>query len=270
MGHVEDIGEPRIARADGRHARHGQDGDPRCEQNEQHHAGPERGGGKADQGHDGHQMAGPAVRTPPGLHAEADADKDRRAHGGDHEQQRRGQAILNEFHHRKIEEIGVAEIAVQHLAEIGDELVEQALVQPVLLTDGGKQFGAGTAHFASNGHRRIAGSQPDEEEVQAQYQNEQDGRPEQSFSYDTQERHKNSPRMLRMGRGPIPRIDRQARPEQPLSGRTPGRAKFPRPARSSAATSSGKRPYTERGSPRWTRARCRHACCRWCGRRWWP
>lgn len=65
-------------------------------------------------------------------------DEDRRAHGGDHEQQRRGQAILNEFHHRKIEEIGVAEIAVQHLAEIGDELVEQALVQPVLLTDGGK------------------------------------------------------------------------------------------------------------------------------------
>ncbi|MFQ8886984.1 MAG: hypothetical protein ACLR7Z_00105 [Bilophila wadsworthia] len=34
---------------------------------------------------------------------------------------------------------------MQHLAEIGDELVEQALVQPVLLTDGGKQFGAGTA-----------------------------------------------------------------------------------------------------------------------------
>ena len=267
MGHVEDIGEPRVARADGRHARHGQDGDPRCEQDEQHHAGPERGGGKADQGHDGHQMAGPAVRTPPGLHAEADADEDRRAHGGDHEQQRRGQAILNELHHRKIEEIGVAEIAVQHLAEIGDELVEQALVQPVLLADGGKQFGAGTAHFASDGHRRIAGSQPDEKEVQAQYQNEQDGSPEQSFSYDTQERHKNSPRMLRMGRGPF--RERQARPEQPLSGRTPGRAEFPRPARSSAATSSGKRPYTERGSPRWTRARCRHACCRWCGMRWW-
>ena len=85
----------------------------------------------------------------------------------------------------KIEEIGSkAEIAVQHLAEIGDELVEQALVQPVLLTDGASSSGL-TCPFSpamvtagSPGASRM-------KEVQAQYQN--GGRPPRTivFSADT-------------------------------------------------------------------------------------
>ena len=101
-------------------------------------------------------MAGDAIGITCGNDAEHDADHQREQLRRDHQQQGRGQAFHDQLDHGLVIKKGITQVQAQYLADIGAELHQERLIQPVILANLLQDLGVGAAHRLGDGVGHVA------------------------------------------------------------------------------------------------------------------
>ena len=104
------------------------DGEP----HDQQHPNPEGRDRKTQDGQRHDQLGRDAVRTVARIHSGRHTNQRSDAYGNQHQFQRRGQTRKDKRRDRDVVDHGPAQIALEHIADEGEILLPQGLVEPVL------------------------------------------------------------------------------------------------------------------------------------------
>ena len=161
-GRQDDALEERAeARADALETLHRQPAQVDGEELDQHIADHEHRHREADHRQAHHETVDPGAVLPRRDHAERHRDRDREDDGRQRDRDRRLDALADHLQDRDVRDQRHPEIAVQQLADPGEELDVQRLVQPERGADAFKPLGRGV--FAGEDRGGIARRQPQQE-----------------------------------------------------------------------------------------------------------
>jgi hypothetical protein len=156
----------------------GEGADPDPEGDQQQDAEPELGHGVQGQRRPQRQPVehAPPPPGPPDAHPQSDHG---RQHGGQAEQQHRGpDPLADHLRDRPAELVGDAEVALEGVAHVGGELLGQRPAQPEALAQDLDLLGRDQA-VAGQVLGRVAGQDPEQEEVEHQHEGQAEHRPDQ-------------------------------------------------------------------------------------------
>ena len=129
VGHVNDVGDSPALEAGVLHAADGEEAKLGHEDDQQHDCRPEDGQGVTHEAQEGHAVGCWTFGAAGGEHAEDDADGHGEGQGGAGQQDCGKELFLNQVHDRAFPVVGVAQVELQDVPDIAEQLHQQRLVQ---------------------------------------------------------------------------------------------------------------------------------------------
>ena len=163
---VEDAFDRRHLRVDGLVAERRQPAERHGEDEDEHQPEPEHRRGVKQQREHREERVDDASGRQARERSERRADQECEAERREREQQRRRQSLEDEVEDRPALAIGIAEVQREHAPEMGGELHQIRLVEPVFLAQIVEDLGIGPARLPRHDHGRIARRGADQHEVE--------------------------------------------------------------------------------------------------------